>query len=64
MKYGDELDRIPSPGGLSRRQFLSAGGGRAARLAAGVLLPGAGKRLGGPTDGPGLEAEDPEPGES
>jgi hypothetical protein len=37
MKYGDELDRIPV--GFSRRQFLSAGGQRAARLA-GVLLTG------------------------
>jgi hypothetical protein len=44
MKYGDELDRIPTAG-VSRREFLTAGGHRAARLAAGVLLPGAGKRL-------------------
>jgi hypothetical protein len=41
MKYGDELDRLPTSG-LSRRQFLTAGGSRAARLAAGVLLPGGG----------------------
>jgi hypothetical protein len=44
MKYGDELDRIPSAG-FSRRQFLTAGSSRAARLAAGVLLPGGAKRL-------------------
>ena len=49
MTYGDELDRIPPPVGLTRRQFLSAGGGRAARVAAGVLLPGAGKRVLGPS---------------
>lgn len=45
MKYGDELDRVPAAE-LSRRQFLSSGGRRAARIATGVLLPGA-KR---PTD--------------
>ena len=38
MKYGDDLDRVPSAE-LSRRQFLTAGGQRAARLAAGVFLP-------------------------
>lgn len=45
MKYSDELDRIPPADGLSRRQFLTAGGHRAARLAAGAIVPGAGKRL-------------------
>ncbi len=39
MKYGDELDRIPTEAGLSRRQFLAAGGHRAIRVA-GVLLTG------------------------
>jgi hypothetical protein len=39
MKYGDDLDRISDPG-VSRRQFLGAGGGRAARLVAAVLFPG------------------------
>ena len=39
MKYGDDLDRLPNPG-VSRRQFLGAGGGRAARLVAAVLFPG------------------------
>ena len=48
MKYGDDLDRIPPAAGLSRRQFLTAGGGRAARIAAGVLLPGVAKRPAAP----------------
>jgi hypothetical protein len=43
MKYGDELDRITEPA-LSRRQFLTAGGHRAARLAADLLVPGADSR--------------------
>ena len=43
MKYGDELDRAPTEG-FSRRQFLSAGGSHAARLA-GLFLPGGAKRL-------------------
>jgi hypothetical protein len=38
MKYGDDLDRISA--GVSRRQFLGAGGSRAARLVAAVLFPG------------------------
>jgi hypothetical protein len=45
MKYSDELDRISPTDGLSRRQFLTAGGHHAARLAAGVIAPGAGNRL-------------------
>ena len=46
MKYGDELDRAPDPsGGVSRRQFLSAGRLHAARLAAGIMLPGGRNRL-------------------
>ena len=48
MKYGDDLDRIQPAPGLSRRQFLTAGSGRAARLAAGVLLPGVAKRPAAP----------------
>ena len=50
MKYGDELDRVPAAE-LSRRQFLSSGGRRAARIAAGVLLPGA-KRSTDASDSP------------
>jgi hypothetical protein len=44
MKYGDERDRL-SPPRLSRRQFLTSGGQHAARLAAGMLPPGAAERL-------------------
>jgi hypothetical protein len=49
MKYGDELDRMPPDGGVSRRQFLAAGRLTAARLAAGHMLPGGRRR---PTDTP------------
>ena len=46
MKYGDELDRTPDPGGgVSRRQFLAVGRLHAARLAAGMMLPGGRDRL-------------------
>ena len=45
MKYGDELDRMPADGGVSRRQFLAAGRLHAARLAAGLMLPGGRNRL-------------------
>jgi len=46
MKYGDDLDRIPNPD-VSRRQFLGAGGGRAARLVAALLFPGRVRGVGG-----------------
>jgi hypothetical protein len=60
MKYGDELDRIPADGGVSRRQFLSAGRLTAARLAAGLVLPGGRSR---PTDTPAdtADSHDEEP---
>jgi hypothetical protein len=45
MKYGDDLDRLPADAGVSRRQFLAVGRLHAARLAAGIVLPGGGKRL-------------------
>ena len=62
MKYGDDLDRIPPAPGLSRRQFLTAGGGRAARIAAGVLLPGVAKRAAAPASGdPGPDDSDGQP---
>jgi hypothetical protein len=61
MKYGDELDRVPSEG-FSRRQFLSAGGSHAARLA-GLFLPGGAKRLvkaSGDAESSGHEEEPPD----
>jgi hypothetical protein len=61
MKYGDELDRIPTTD-LSRRQFLTAGGHRAAQLAAGVLLPGSGRRvIDASTDAVTTEQSDEQP---
>jgi hypothetical protein len=56
MKYGDELDRIPADG-VSRRQFLAVGRLHAARLAAGLMLPGGRKHL---TDTPTDTAHDTE----
>lgn len=61
MKYGDELDRA-LPDRFSRRQFLSAGGGHAARLA-GLFLPRGAKRLvdaSGGDESSGEEDEQPD----
>lgn len=61
MKYSDELDRISPSEGLSRRQFLTAGGHHAARLA-GAIVPAAGKRLlDGSSDPAALDDSDEQP---
>lgn len=62
MKYSDELDRFPPSEGLSRRQFLTAGGHHAARLVAGAIVPVAGKRLhDGSTDPEAFDDTDERP---
>lgn len=44
MRYTDDLDRLPD-GRMSRREFLTSGGVKAASLAASGLIPPAGNPL-------------------